>query len=633
MSSDYEDNEAWVNDAWISDDEWPSNGEEGGGQEEDWSETSTYVENEEEDWSETNPSSALNLWCGDTLDNAIENCGRNGYDCPDGICVNDLTCFTVGDSCSDSENTESLGSAAPSLSPRALTSVPTPIVSRTSQPQVAVAEPGIPVNNFGLIGQYCASTLAALETECITATTCENSDDCPPGTYCWGERVCGFTNTTNTPIMSSTPPLSPSSSPMGLMSYSPSLIGSGLASEQQPQPSTVAQSVVTGSFVCGTDLSHALTNCHKPCPSGSYEECDDGEACFENISCEVNSTPTLPPQLDIATQPTQVVTNSLPPSRLSSDLSSEQYFCASTIEELEASCDTAQSCADGPCPMGVFCFPYTCNTAVHGENPATINSAKSQEPILIEPSAAPVQVSGLCPQSPFVGWHTSADCKGMFLVSTASAQSSSFVKHLFFICRYVSEYFQCDNGAMGVVFVCGASLKFDKVRNECHPEQYVNSFCYGPPKGKETNASSELCAEDYVGWETSNYCHEYFWCDGGRFDVVYYCPDNQLFDKGLGHCNPASQVNCINRGGGSTVTNVSSSPTTTLASGTQVNGSLVGNLSWSDAPMSSPTQNTSYDTPPWLSNTVMTTNSCDCKMVAGRKVFVGVLYLLWLSAK
>jgi hypothetical protein len=460
MSSDYEENEAWVNDAWISDDKWPSNGEEGVGQE-DLSETSTSVENEDEDWSETSPSSAFNLWCGDTLDNAIENCGRNGYDCPDGICVNDLTCFTVGDSCSDSvnteslgsatpslspraltsvptlivsrtsqspvsvaepgihsENTESLGSATPSLSPRALTSVPTPIVSRTSQSPVSVAEPGIPVNNFGLIGQYCASTLAALETECITATTCEKSDDCPPGTYCWGERVCGFTNTTTTPMMSSTPPLSPSPSPMGLGSYSPTLIGSGLASKQQPQPNTVAQSDVTVSFVCGTDLSHASTNCHKPCPSGSYEECDDGEACFENISCEVNSTPTLPPQLDIAAQPTQVVTNSLPPSRLSSVSSSEQYFCASTIEELEASCATAQSCADGPCPTGLFCFPYTCNTAVHGENPATINSAKSQEPILIEPSAAPVHVRGLCPQSPFVGWHTSADCKGMFLDST-----------------------------------------------------------------------------------------------------------------------------------------------------------------------------------------------------------------------
>ncbi len=186
---------------------------------------------------------------------------------------------------------------------------------------------------------------------------------------------------------------------------------------------------------------------------------------------------------------------------------------------------------------------------------------------------------------------------------------------------------------MGVVFVCGASLKFDKVRNECYPEQYVNSFCYGPAKEIEATASSESCAEDYVGWETSNYCHEYFWCDGGRFDVVYYCPDDRLFDRELGHCIPASQVNCIDGGGGSTVANISSSPNTTFASDTQVNGSVVGNLNWSDAPKSSPTQNRLNDTPPWLSNTVMTPNSGDCTMVADRKVYASILYLLWLIAR
>ena len=368
MSPDFENNEAWVNDAWISDDEWPSSG---GEQEEDSSETSNSVEieTEEEDWSETTPSSPLNLWCGDTLDNAIENCGRNGYDCPDGICVNDLKCFTVGDACGDDEGTDlpfSEGSTSPSLAPGVLTIVPTTIADDASQSPVSAAESDTTVNNFGLLGQYCASTLAALETECITAITCEISEDCPEGTYCWGERLCGSTNTAITPTLSSESLLTPSPSPVGLRSNSPSVTGSGLANEQPtlsaspaaPSPSglrshspssigsglpneQITQPNSTLQFVCGTDLVHASTNCHKPCPGGSYEECEDGEACFENISCEM--------------QPTQEVTSSSqPPSiDLSSGLSTEQFYCASTIEELETSCATAQSCTNGPCPTAV----------------------------------------------------------------------------------------------------------------------------------------------------------------------------------------------------------------------------------------------------------------------------------------
>lgn len=465
MSSDYDDNEAWVNDAWISDDEWPSTGAEEGGQE-DWSETSNSVENEEEDWSETSQSSGLNLWCGDTLDNAIENCGRNGYDCPDGICVNDLKCFTVGDLCGDGVGTElplpqgsttpsmvpgvltlvpsskasdgpsqSTSSAAepstsvnnvasPSVAPGILTLVPTSVVNDgSSQFPSSAVEPDTSVNNFGLIGQYCASTLAALETECVTAMTCEKSDDCPSGSYCWGERVCGDTNTTTTPTTSATSVLTPSPTPTGL-SYSPSLIGSGFANEQLPNPNATVESDITGIFVCGTDFVHASTNCHKPCPSGSYNECDEGEACFENISCEVESTPSFLPQSDAATQPTYEVTNSQPPSILVSDLPAEQFFCASTIQELETSCSTAQSCANGPCPTGVFCFPFTCTTAIVTVNPSAFDSSVSQGPTSNEPTVAPVQVTGLCPPSPFAGWHTSPDCKGTTDAFTISTQMS-----------------------------------------------------------------------------------------------------------------------------------------------------------------------------------------------------------------
>lgn len=192
---------------------------------------------------------------------------------------------------------------------------------------------------------------------------------------------------------------------------------------------------------------------------------------------------------------------------------------------------------------------------------------------------------------------------------------------------------------MGVVFVCGASLKFDKVRNECHPEEYVNSFCYGPPKGEEPNASNALCADGYVGWESSNNCQEYFWCDRGHFDVVYNCPDGQLFNEVVGHCDIANQVTCMDDSSGGT-TNISSAPIPTPAKNfsignvTGVNGGVVGSFNWTDTPKASTTQNASSDTPPWLLNTIVRTNSSGC-ILGIRKIWqlVGssllLVHLFW----
>jgi hypothetical protein len=203
---------------------------------------------------------------------------------------------------------------------------------------------------------------------------------------------------------------------------------------------------------------------------------------------------------------------------------------------------------------------------------------------------------------------------------------------------YISEYFQCDNGEAGVVFVCGASLKFDKVRNECHPEQYVSSYCYGPPKEKEITESSALCPEEYIGWGSQNNCSEYFHCDRGHIGVVYTCPEDLLFDKALEECVSAGQFACREGEGGVAMPRESSSPTSVADSITMddiVNGGVVGDHNWSNAPMSSRTQNTA-NTPPWLSNTVMATNSGNCILGGGRSLLwlhcgASMIFFLWLT--
>ena len=201
---------------------------------------------------------------------------------------------------------------------------------------------------------------------------------------------------------------------------------------------------------------------------------------------------------------------------------------------------------------------------------------------------------------------------------------------------------------MGAIHICGDSLKFDKVRNQCHPEEHVNSFCYGPPQS--STSSGGLCSEGYTGWGSRNGCREYYWCDLGYADVIYDCGQDLLFDITLELCNFANQVVCNENGAASAANNPPASFDNTPAprpsalrpspvmgaaltplpgipgshDGVGDNssyigaGGVVGDYDWSDSTAATSTggHNTSYETPPWLLNTVMTTNGANGLVVA-----------------
>lgn len=263
---------------------------------------------------------------------------------------------------------------------------------------------------------------------------------------------------------------------------------------------------VSNTFFCGTSRAHASLSCHKRCPSGKGDDCGEGETCFGYTDCEeevesmkgppptkqVILPPSMPPTKLPPTQPptkqpmskSPMTTNTnendvdrspeaapkpLPspaqkPNNGSQPKPQElQLFCASKISQLEASCAFAESCLQGPCPKGKFCFPFTCkggeqdlpSTAADNhddgkdenlvptkdEGPAPAenqqsapkDSLPSEETPALDENQPPLsdltgQERTFCPQSTFVGWHASADCK---------------------------EYYKCDNGAPGVMRVCG----------------------------------------------------------------------------------------------------------------------------------------------------------------------------------
>jgi len=282
-----------------------------------------------------------------------------------------------------------------------------------------------------------------------------------------------------------------------------------------------------------SDSVSAALSCHKRCRSGLDSECDEGESCFGYTSCKAELT--RPPTAKAETkQPTKVPTNKpvqnptpLPTSKQTAaapqSTENQQLLCASSMEELETTYTTAESCEEGPCTSGLFCFPfkYTDDNSM----PPPPTPPPSPKPITQQQPVGDIEVISIadrgvvCPKTEFVGWHTSTDC---------------------------TEYFRCNKGSLGIVKVCPPDEKFDKVRSKCYPKEYVNSFCYGPPMAKE---QVELCKEGYTGYESRDACREYYYCNRGKAGAIHTCGQDLLFDMRLELCNFANEVKCLDEQG------------------------------------------------------------------------------------
>ena len=330
------------------------------------------AENEEEDWSQqVEINNAKNLWCGVTISDASNNCGRNGYNCPQGRCpTNDLKCFMIdGDSCTTSTESPSPRPVDPikttTLSP---SSVPT--LTPTTKPTFAINESGVRAQN------YCAKRKVDLKKTCFTAQTCNGDDDepCPAGTYCWGNIICTEPRETSQPSMHLTE----------APSESPTAIKNGL---------------------CATDYPEL----QKTCWDASKCPCSDEKKCFENIDCNfVSPRETIdPPSKNPTTQPTMIDDGG------DEMVDSVELYCAVSEKELEESCSSARSCVDESCPLGMLCIPFNCDTSkAAGTEENGVDSALQQNNNQ-DPASSINNSHVLCPDF-FVGWHTKKDCKEYF---------------------------------------------------------------------------------------------------------------------------------------------------------------------------------------------------------------------------
>ena len=499
------------------------------------------------------------------------------------------------------------------------------------QPTLAPSSPHVEnvINNAGIKQNYCAKSIADLEITCVTAETCNPGEpECPTGTYCWGDHLCAGAQEEDD----------------GTVESGKTIDNTGLQQNYCAKSKDDMETSCFNATTCNTDDSQ--------CPIGTY--------CFANYLCGGVKTTSVPSSLSTKT-PTDTPLTAPPTTGTASKPSilqpiTQQLFCASSMEELKASCATAQDCSSGPCPKGTLCFPFTCESAVEEKpiveeqpviegQPATSDNkfycASNLEELEQSCGSAkecdganpctygqfcysydckespPASDFDLCPLN-YVGWHSKGDCK---------------------------EYYECKNGTAGPIHTCGEGLKFDKVRHECYSDNLVNSYCYGPAlessggqeetdipkgdnstKGNDDNATNQLCFDGYTGWEARSGCREFYWCEDGAPDVIHDCGEDLLFDRELQRCNFADEVVCEDR---AHLPNNNPAPTppyppTPWPSAKPVSvkhtsfptfGSIpvstsdedkvggFGEMEWSTTPPSTATQNRT-EMPPWLSYSV-----------------------------
>ena len=490
-------------------------------------------------------TTTTNLWCGESRFDAGRNCGRKGYECADGYCLQDLSCFMISNQCeiAGSETTAAAGAGA------------TGDVSDT---------------------YFCGISHADAVSSCHKRCRSGSPADCPAGESCFRNVYqCSVEIPRADPTPKPTSP--PTLSPVVTMTEAPSrrptddnvvntaspTVGFGNI-QVQPPPNLPG-------LYCASSMNELEVSCATAQQCGGSEPCPLGQMCYpyeckgssDSATLTTTAKPTLPPAPAAA-----VAAENIPPAPESGG--SLGWFCGSSYNELETTCSTtSQKCSAErqDCPFGQWCFQYYCNAAMSEsedtvvENDAPepnqeLNNSVQQQIQSSEPSYCASSIAQLdercglasqcasdsdcivesevcmkydcrqnlmlCPLN-FVGWHSSKDCK---------------------------QYYYCEQGVSSSSDSCGDGMKFDKTRDKCTTD-YVDELCYGLASYEhdsgpitQPGTAKDLCPPGFTGWHSGDgACNEYQKCTAGNPGPTRVCGFGLKFDTARGQCIDEALVN------------------------------------------------------------------------------------------
>ena len=283
---------------------------------------------------------------------------------------------------------------------------------------------------------------------------------------------------------------------------------------------------------CAANYGELVETCWSAVECNNANPCPGNQTCFENVDCAVTSyslseSPTFSP----------------PPSSFGSrdaSLDLKQNYCALNDIDLVTSCGSAPTCNDGdpPCPLGLLCFgEHVCAHEKQSSAPSS-NTIKSPSHT---PSYSPMyQPTQLSP-----------DVQQLLCASSTAELESSCTSAL-----SCSEG-PCPSGQYCFPFTCEVSVikepaildgkSYFCARNEAELEENcgmltqcnnglpscsLDTKCYE----YDCQQSIELCPLNYVGWQSSRDCLEYYECVNGVAGPSNFCENGFKFDKMRGKC-------------------------------------------------------------------------------------------------
>jgi hypothetical protein len=106
-------------------------------------------------------------------------------------------------------------------------------------------------------------------------------------------------------------------------------------------------------YFCGKGYEDALSKCLTNCPSGSLNDCPDGEICFFNTPCDARMMTGAP-------QPPSPTVSPTTPAPVVYSSKLNKYYCGYDWDDAQERCEIwCPSGSDDDCPDDQLCFAFS----------------------------------------------------------------------------------------------------------------------------------------------------------------------------------------------------------------------------------------------------------------------------------